>query len=82
MAETGQKTFQTLDLYLSAFLQLCGIHPALEVINGKVIFTFPQNDDLYRLIAKYNANESIPVIDFVVAVKMLRGQMLTMRGQR
>lgn len=80
MAEA--KTIQTLDLYLSSFLLFHKIEPQLEKINGKVIFVFPATDSAYRLIAKYNANESVRVIDFVTTVKMLRGQMLSMRGQK
>ena len=80
MAE--KKTFQTLDLYISSYLTLCGMQPELQVTNGRVIFVFPRSDDLYRLLSNYNSNITIPVADFVTAVKMLRGQMLTMRSQR
>lgn len=76
------KTYQTLDLYISAYLTLCGIQPELQVTNGRVIFVFPQSDDLYRLLSNYNSNIDIPVISFVTTVKMLRGRMLSMRGQR
>jgi hypothetical protein len=82
MTNTLQKTFETLDIWLSAFLSLHGVPPKLEVRNGKVIFSFPASDDLYRLMANYNSNVNVPVTDFVTAVKALRGQMLTMRGQR
>ena len=79
MAECN--TFQTLDLYLSSFLSLSGVSTTLEVNNnGKVIFVFPANDDLYRLMANYNNNVNIPVTDFVTSIKTLRGQMLSMRG--
>jgi len=79
MVTMTTKTFQTLDLYISAYLSLCGIRPELQVKNGKVIFIFPQSDDLYQLISNYNANVTVPVADFTTAVKMLRGQMLTIR---
>ena len=82
MAKTEQKTLQTLDLYLSAFLSLSGIPPALEVNNGKVVFTFLVSDDLYKLMMNYNSNVSVPVTDFVTVVKTLRGQMLTMRDTK
>lgn len=81
MAKTERKTLQTLDLYLSAFLSLSGIPPKLEVNNGKVVFVFSVSDDLYELMMNYNSNVNVPVIDFVTAVKALRGQMLTMRGR-
>ena len=81
MKKTEQKTFQTLNLYLSSFLQLCGISPRLELNNGKVVFVFPVSDELYKLITDYNSNQPIAITDFVTTVKMLRGQMLSMRGQ-
>lgn len=73
------KTFQTLDLYLSAYLTLCGIRPELQLTNGRVVFVFPQSDDLSHLIFNYNSNVTIPVAEFVTAIKKLRGKMLTMR---
>jgi hypothetical protein len=77
-----EKVFSTLDLYLSSFIFLNGIQPKLELNNGRVTFDFPVSDALYRAINLYNSNELIPVADFVVAVKTLRGQMLSMRGQK
>jgi hypothetical protein len=82
MAMTRQQNFQTLDIWLSAYLSLCGLVPTLEVNNGKVVFIFPVSDDLYKLIRNYNGNVNVPVADFVTVVKALRGQMLTMRGSR
>lgn len=82
MAETKKRTLQTLDLYLSAYLSLCGISPSLEINNGRVVFVFSATDDLYKLMTNYNSNVNVPVTDFVTAVKALRGQMLTMRGRR
>lgn len=79
---TETKTFQTLDLYISSYLALCGIQPKLQVSNGRVVFVFPQSDDLYRLLSNYNANTAIPCADFVTVVKMLRGRMITMRDQK
>lgn len=76
------KTFQTLDLYLASFIAFHGIQPSLLCVNGKVVFSFDANDGLYRLIAKYNGDENVPVNSFVTTVKMLRGQMLSMREQR
>ena len=72
----------TLDIYLSSFLLICGIHPTLEVRNRTVIFTFPADDELYKLMFLYNSNTEVKVGDFVTAIKTLRGQMLTMREQR
>jgi len=75
----AKQTFQTLDLYLAAFLSLSGTPPVLESKNTRVVFSFPANVDLYRLISNFNENVSVPVAQYAMAVKALRGQMITMR---
>ena len=80
MKKSEREQFPTLDLYLSAFLSLFGVPPKLETVNGRVVFVFPSNDDLYKLMANFNGNVNVPVADFVVAIKTLRGKMLSMRG--
>lgn len=82
MAKSQQRDFSTVDIYLSAFLLICGIQPELEVRNGTVIFTFPTTDKLYEYIFMYNSNADVKAGTFVTAVKTLRGQMLTLRGTR
>ncbi len=68
-----------LNLGLTSFLKLHGISPTLEVKNGRVVFTFEANDQLYRLMNLFNGNTHVPVADFVTTVKTLRGQMLTVK---
>ena len=84
--ETGenmkQKNFTTLDLYLSAFLESNGIQPNLETNNGRVVFSFPQSEELYKLISAYNSNESVPIADYIYVLKNLKGRMLSKRGER
>ena len=73
------KVFTTLDLYLASFLSLNNLEPILETHGGKVLFAFEANADLYRMMTNFNENASVPVADFVTAVKVLRGKMLTMK---
>jgi hypothetical protein len=80
MAKAEQRLFTTLDIYLASFLALNKIPPMLELNNGRVVFTFPATDQLYKLTTNFNSNVTVPVADFVTMVKTLRGQMLTMRG--
>ncbi len=82
MARTEKRIFSTLDIYISAFLSLSGIPPSLEVQNGRVTFNFIVSDELYAKAIEYNSNAPVPVVDFVTSVKALRGQMLSLRGQR
>lgn len=80
MVRTEQRLFTTLDIYLASFFKLNNIPPTLELKNGRVVFTFPATDHLYKLTMDFNSNVNVPVADFVTMVKTLRGQMLTMRG--
>lgn len=78
-----ERRFSTVDINLSSFLELNGLQARLEINNGKVIFIFSANDNLYKFLEAYNSNSLVPVGDFVTRLKILRGQMLTMRqGQR
>ena len=76
------KRFSTLDINLSSFLELNGLQATLELQSGKVIFTFPVSDILYKLLDTYSSNSSVPVGDFVTRLKILRGKMLTMREEK
>lgn len=76
------KVFETMDIWLSAYLSLNGLFPQLQRNGTKVVFQFPISDELYKLLMRFNSNEDVPVTDYVTTVKTLRGQMLTMRDQR
>lgn len=82
MGKTANSRFTTLDIYLAAFLLLYGIKPDLELLNGRVIFSFPATGQLYEGVMIYNAGSEVRVTEFVTAVKMLRGQMLTLRDRK
>jgi len=74
-----KQRFESLDVYLSAFLSR-SIPPELKNRNGRVVFSFPATDQLYELLKEFNANSAVPVADFVQQVKMLRGRMFSERG--
>jgi hypothetical protein len=77
MAET--QTIDLLDIYLSSFISLHGIEPKLESRNGKVVFIFEADDRVYKLMNLFNGNVDVPIADFVITVKTLRGKMLTFK---
>ena len=79
MPREEQRLFTTLDIYLAGFLSLQKIAPTLEVKNGRVVFTFEANDQLYRLMNLFNGNANVPVADYVTVIKTLRGKMLTVK---
>jgi hypothetical protein len=71
------KELNLLDIHLSAFLSHHGLDPRLEQINGKIVFTFPASEQVYRLMNRFNGDEDVPVASFCTKLKTLRGRMLT-----
>ena len=69
----------TPQLDLAAFLKYSGIEPLLELRHGRVNFVFPVSDELHKLIMRFHSNIEVPIIDYLVAFKTLKGQMLAMR---
>jgi len=74
-----EKELKLLDIHLSAFLVHHGIEPNLEHQNGKVVFAFPANQQIYKLMNQFNGDENVPVASFCTTLKTLRGKMLTAR---
>ncbi len=75
----GETTFETGDIWLSAFLSACGLHHQLQSKNGRIIFIFPSGPDTDKLIVNFNNNVSIPALDFVNACKTVKGQMQNLK---
>ena len=76
-----KQRFETLDVWLAAYLQLYYQPPEFEVKSGRVVFVFPITDDLYRTIADFNGNVKTPIGSYINIVKNLRGQMFSARGK-
>jgi hypothetical protein len=53
------KEFNLLDIHISAFLSLHGVDPKLEQKNGKIVFTFPASEQVYRLMNRFNGGEDV-----------------------
>ena len=82
MKQTEQKKFSTLEIHLAAFLELHKIPAELENNGGRIIFTFPRSDEVYRLTDAYNCNEPVPVTDYVSVLRILKARMFSMREQK
>ena len=74
------KPWSTLDINLAAYLSYRGIPIDLENLNGRVIFTAMQSDELFCLTQAYNSNDPVPVLDFVSMIKILKSRMITIKG--
>lgn len=77
----GQRTFSTLDVHIAAYLELHGISAELINLNGRIVFTFPANDELYKIALAYNSNELAPIADYITSLKILKSKMYSMRKQ-
>ncbi len=75
-----EKRFTITDLYLACYLQINGIIPELQSHNGRVIFSFPVTDELYKLVNGYNTGAKASVLDYTTALKTLRARMLSAKA--
>lgn len=78
---TTKQKFTTLDIYLAGYLEYRGIPAELDNQGTRVIFTFPQSNELYKLTSAFNSNDSIPITDYVSMIRTLRAKMYSARGQ-
>lgn len=78
MVKSNQQ-ISILDLNTSAFLSMHGLEPELSMQGGRVVFNFPAGEEFYRLSSLYNDNLSVGCLDFVQAIKKMRGKMLSMK---
>jgi hypothetical protein len=65
------------DINQAAFLASQGCEPELVLQGGRVNFSFPADDDYFRLSDAYNLNLEIPILDYVKALRMLRSKMMS-----
>jgi|Deesub1362A_J573_1020465.scaffolds.fasta_scaffold00319_15 hypothetical protein len=75
-----EKEFISADLYLSSAISiLLKIQPTFKVENGRTLFVFPVNDDLYKAMNAYNNGIPINAIEYAQQIKRLRAEMLLRR---
>lgn len=82
MKTSVAEKYHTPSLDLAAFLKLFGINPLLELRHGKVDFVFPATGELQVLIMRFHSNIDVPIMDYLVAYKTLKGQMLNLRDSQ
>lgn len=82
MKKTETERYSTPQLDLAAFIKLYGIEPELRLRYGKVDFIFPVTGELHELIMRFHSNVEIPIIDYLVSYKTLKGQMLMLRDSQ
>jgi hypothetical protein len=78
MSKIAEK-FTTLDISLAAYLEVSDLPAELEFFKGRVIFTFPADDRLYKLLKGFNSNAAVQITDYVTVLRTLKGRLLAMK---
>ncbi len=71
----SEKFIPTSDPNFAAFAALNNLPPKIENRNGRVNFLFPAEDEFFRLVQRFYDNETVPVADFVAALKRIKSMM-------
>jgi hypothetical protein len=75
------KEFVSSDLYLSAAISiLLQAHPNFRVENGRTLFIFDISDHLYKAMSDYNSGVPINAMEYTLALKRLKAEMLMRRS--
>ena len=67
------------EIHEVAFLSLNNIQIELEKRGTRVVFLVPSTPETYQLLAEYNENPQVSLLDFVGCLRRIRGQMLSIR---
>lgn len=78
-SENTKRTMSIIDIYASAFLLYKNIQPTLELRGNKAVFIFEASSKVYDFLDQFNSNATVDVGDYVTAVRILRGKMLSMK---
>ena len=81
MGNSTRRKIPVLDLNQSAFHMLHGDDPE-EVMQpgGRVAFMHEAGELFYELSSRYNANEPVPVQDYVNCQRQLRARMMSLKN--
>lgn len=71
-----EKRFTTGDTYLSAYLCLkLETWPDMHLDRGRVLFSFPQSDALYKATYTFNSGDMVDIQRYSEALRRLRSDM-------
>jgi len=84
--ENQTKKFHTRDYLLRSYVEAKDPNIHFQTVSprpGKAEFVTEATDTLYSIIAEYNSNASIPVQDFIEAMKAAKDDMMDLlRSER
>jgi hypothetical protein len=68
------------DIYSVAYCSYKGANITLSKEERRVIFHIPDIPSTYRLLAEFNNNPNLPLLDYLTHLRKLRAQMINLRG--
>ncbi len=77
-----QRRYTTLDSFQSGFLFQRDHIPELVPQGEKIVFSFLQTEQLLKDLKDYHNGAMVEALQFALAVKNLKSQIHSMRGQR
>ncbi len=78
--EKAHHRIPVLDLNQSSFHKRNGDEPEEELQpGGRVAFMHEATERFYQLAARYNANEAVPVQDYVNCQRQLKARMMALK---
>lgn len=76
----NKNTIPIHDIYQTAYCDYKKIPPALIKQDRRVIFLLPDMPETYQIIAEFNNNPRVPLLDYLTHLRKLRAQMINLRG--
>ena len=70
------------EIHEVAFLSLNNVQVEFEKRGTRVVFLVPSTPETYQLLAEYNENPKISILDFVGCLRKVRSQMLSIRDAK
>ena len=67
------------EIHEVAFLSLNNVQVEFEKRGTRVVFLVPATQKVYELLADYNENPKVNLLDFVACLRRIRGKMLSIR---
>jgi len=67
------------DIYEVSWLHYNGIEANEVKQGGRVVFEVPAIEETYRLLREYQEGPTVPLLDFVRALRRVRARMLDVR---
>lgn len=71
---------EVLDIYLTAYLKTKGIKPIPIKKSSKIAFLVDDSDLVKKLIADFNNNSEIGVLDFVACIKEIKALVFALKS--